>query len=116
MATTRCYTALDVMDRDQPNVDQYLRRRLSHYRPPIMPCRGARPSLAVGYQAGRGVCIDCDQPGPGWSGFAFVVIYDDSGNEIESFEWQGSGGLNGRVLVEAFAQDLEKLLSRQSLK
>lgn len=78
----------------------------------LEPCAAtdAAFSRAIIYPARRGTCLDCELPNDQWSGFAFIIVYDRSGHELASAEWQGEGAGDGHVLMQKFASDLNRLL------
>lgn len=64
----------------------------------------------VFYQAGPGVCIDCDAPPgtPRW-GFALIAL-ERNGKEIGSAEWQYAGGGTAETAAASFSRALIELL------
>jgi len=109
-----CYTVVDAHDADQRgDTAAELKRRLAAILPDIQPCKTNRagPSLDLMYQAGRGTCIDCELPMSEWSGFAFIVVTGEHGDELASAEWQGERAKDGHVLMQKFVDDLRALAS-----
>ena len=108
---TSCYAAIDVRDEDDARVSlSRLRSQLRKVARDINPCDVyALRSLNIIYQAGRGVCIDCDLPKNQWSGFASITI-TEGGHEVAAVEWQGSGATDGLALLSQFTLDLAELL------
>lgn len=107
-----CYAAPDIVDSDDLSVTvAQFERELARRHVHLHRCGpNERAILAIAYQAGRGVCIDCDLPATRWSGFAFITLMIGE-REVASAEWQGAGADDGRMLLRRFAIDLEELLS-----
>jgi hypothetical protein len=66
--------------------------------------------LRAFYQAGPGVCIDCEEPSKALrSGFALIAVERD-GSERARAEWQYTAGGSANAAAAAFGRELVKLL------
>jgi hypothetical protein len=109
--SSTCYGAVDVRDDDDARVSlAELQRQLRKLEVDLKPCDiNAARSVNIIYQAGRGVCIDCDLPKDQWSGFSSITIIQ-AGHEVAAVEWQGSGARSGLGLLNQFSRDLAELI------
>jgi len=102
-----CYSEPDIRDANDQNITaRSFKRELSKREAHLLPCNvGDTVVLSIAYNAGKGVCIDCEPQPESWSGFAFVTL-SENGKEVAAAEWQGGGASNGRLLLRRFVTDL----------
>ncbi len=78
---------------------------------PAVPCASTEEEvLRIIYNVGTGVCIDCQSPPKGRSGFALVALENrDASKQVAAAEWQYWGGGNTADALDTFGRDLASL-------
>jgi len=68
--------------------------------------------LLASYEAGNGVCIDCDViRSNGRSAFATLTVVDANGRDLASAEWQDWQGGSEHQVADRFIADLRRLMN-----
>ena len=113
-AGVRCFSTVDIHDVDDTSVTLVeFERQIVSRGTGLVRCTGTEDRrLQIAYQAGRGVCIDCELPKDRWAGFAFITVVDPGEKELASAEWQGSRERDGHALLRRFTDDVANLVRR----
>jgi hypothetical protein len=108
-----CVRTLDARDIDSSaNIRRYILDNLrSDKRLP--GCESPQEyQLLISYEAGNGVCIDCDgKHSSRRSAFAILAVVDANGKELASAEWQDWRGGSDYQVADRFIVDLRHLVN-----
>lgn len=115
-ASAACIKTLEARDRDKPDVEKFIVDLLERAPRPLRRCGGTEAAeLLVSYEAGLGVCIDCDNAAKGTrSAFALLSVVDPAGKELAAAEWQDWRGGSPHAIARRFVSALSDLTSAVS--